>query len=81
MMPNPAVAPLRRTALAYALLLDGKRKEALPAWEEVVKSATATDFFSRAILARLQGGKPERALLPDPNAVNPFGAVVDKPGA
>lgn len=75
MTSNPALAPLQRAALAYALVLDGKRAEALPLWEEIVRSSPATDFFSRAVLAALEGKKPERPVLPDPNSVNPFGAL------
>ncbi len=76
--PDPAAASLKRIALGYALVLDGKRTEALPVWQEIVKSAAATDFFIRAVYTRLQGKPLERPLLPDPNSVNQFRAVLDK---
>jgi tetratricopeptide (TPR) repeat protein len=78
LMGGPALGALRRLALGYALLLDGKREAALPVWQEIVKTTPATDFFSRAVYLRLQGKSPERALLPDPNNVNQFSALADK---
>jgi len=74
----PAMAQFRRTALGYALLFDGKRAAAIPVWAEIVKSSPATDFFSRAIYARLLKQPETRPLLPDPNNVNQLRALLDK---
>jgi tetratricopeptide (TPR) repeat protein len=76
-MIAPALAQLRPQALGYALLLDGQRAAALPVWETIVKGRPATDFFSRAVYTRLQGKPPERPLLPDPNAINQFLAILE----
>ncbi len=73
----PNTAALRPMALGYALVLDGKRQAALPVWAGIVNNDPATDFFSRAIYARLQGKPIARPLLPDPANFNPFGAVPD----
>lgn len=77
-MIPPSATALRRLALGYALLLDGKREAALPVWEQIVKINPATDFFARAVYARLQGKTVERPLLPDPVALNQFSALLDK---
>ena len=68
---------VRAPALGYALILDGKRAAATQVWEKIVETAPATDFFSRAVLAKLKGEKPKFALLPDPNASNQMRALVD----
>ena len=73
----PNVTALRQMALGYALLLDGKRGEALPVWEQIVKSTTATDLFARAVYARLQGKPINRPLVPEPNNLNQFAAILD----
>jgi hypothetical protein len=72
------MAGLRRLALGYALLLDGKREAALPVWQQIVNANPATDFFARAVYARLQGIAPERPLLPDPGSLNQFQGILDK---
>ncbi len=77
-MIPPSMTSLRIMALGYALLLDGKREAALPVWRQIVNSNAATDFFARAVYARLQGKEPERPLLPDPASLNQFLAIVDK---
>jgi hypothetical protein len=69
---------IRVTALAYALLLDGKPKDALPYWQELVRATPATDFFSRAILNALEGRTDSRPIVPDPSAANQFGALLDQ---
>lgn len=74
----PSLTTLRDLALGYALILDGKREAALPVWERIVNTSTATDFFSRAVYAHLQGKKEEHALLPNPTAFNQFLAILDK---
>jgi hypothetical protein len=74
----PSMVALRRLALGYALVLDGKREAALPVWEQIVKTSGATDFFAKAIYARLQGKVLEHALLPDPVNLNQFAALPDK---
>jgi tetratricopeptide (TPR) repeat protein len=77
-MIPPSVTALRHLALGYALLLDGKREAALPVWEQIVRENPATDFFARAVYARLMGKTVERPLLPDPANLNQFSAVLDK---
>jgi tetratricopeptide (TPR) repeat protein len=72
-----ALAPLRPLALGYALLFDGQGAAALPVWEMIVKDRPATDFFTRAIYAHLQGKPPERPLVPDAAAFNEFLAVLE----
>jgi len=78
MMPGPSAAGVRRLALGYALLLDGKKQAALPVWQQIVAANSATDFFSRAIYARLHGEKPKVEPVPDPTGVNEFAAVLDR---
>jgi tetratricopeptide (TPR) repeat protein len=75
------VGHLRETALAYALLLDGKPKDALEYWQAGVKASPATDFYSRAVLSALEGKKLTNELVPDPNAVNQFACVLIKLGS
>jgi len=77
-MIPPSMAGLRRLTLGYALLLDGKREAALPVWAQIVNTNAATDFFARAVYARLQGITPERPMLPDPAALNQFQGILDK---
>jgi hypothetical protein len=76
-MIPPSMTALRKMALGYALLLDGKRKAALPVWEQIVDANGATDFFVHAVYARLQGKPLERPLLPDPGSLNQFLGIVD----
>ena len=75
-MIPPSVAALRPLALAYALILDDKREAALPVWKQVVERNSATDFFTRALYASLQGKAQNRPLLPDPASFNPFLALL-----
>lgn len=77
-MIPPSMAGLRRLALGYALLLDGKREAALPVWEQIVNTNPATDFFVRAVYTRLRGETLERPLLPDPVSLNQFQGILDK---
>jgi tetratricopeptide (TPR) repeat protein len=77
-MIPPSVTALRYLALGYALLLDGKREAALPVWKQIVDTNPATDFFARAVYARLQGKTVERPLVPDPVNLNQFSAILDK---
>ena len=77
-MIPPSQTSLRKVALGYALLLDGKREAALPVWEQIVKTNAATDFFSRAVYARLHGKTIERPLLPDSTSLNQFMGILDK---
>ncbi|HYA16294.1 MAG TPA: tetratricopeptide repeat protein [Bryobacteraceae bacterium] len=74
----PGIGQLRETALAYALLFDGKPKEALPYWQAAVKSTPATDFYSRTVVAALEGKKPANEMIPDPNAVNQFAGLLTR---
>ncbi|MGD1071054.1 MAG: tetratricopeptide repeat protein [Bryobacteraceae bacterium] len=77
MINGTGAAGFREIALGYALLLDGKKEAALPVWRKIAETTPATDFFSRAIYARLRGERPKLELTPDPSVVNPFGAVLD----
>jgi tetratricopeptide (TPR) repeat protein len=77
-MARPGQAALRLLALGYALVLDHQRVAALPVWERIVKASPATDFFSRAIYARLQGKVLERPLLPDPVNLNQFSCILER---
>ena len=77
MLPGPAAEAVRRLALGYALLLDGKRTEAIPVWQQIAQKSAATDFFTRAIATRLQGNPLQHPLIPDPNNLNQFAAVLD----
>jgi tetratricopeptide (TPR) repeat protein len=73
----PAVAAIRPLALGYALMFDGQGAAALPVWEMIASGRPATDFFTRAVYAHLQGKPPERPLVPDPAAFNQFLAVLE----
>jgi hypothetical protein len=42
-----------------------------------VESSPATDFFSRALLAKLNAQQPKLELLPDPLSVNQVRALAD----
>ncbi len=75
---EPQLAVLRDPALGYALILDGKKQAAVPVWEEIVKQSPGTDFFARAILARLKGASVDHTVVPDPVNLNPFAAIPDK---
>jgi hypothetical protein len=77
-MIPPSMGGLRRLALGYALLLDGKRDAALPVWEQIANTNAATDFFARAVYTRLRGLPLERPLLPDPVNLNQFQGILDK---
>lgn len=72
----PSAGVLRVMALGYALVLDGKGDAALPVWRQIVDTTSATDFFSRAVYARLQGQKPAHPLLPDSATLNQFSAIL-----
>ncbi len=74
----PQLAGLRDTALGYALVLDGKKQAAIPVWEQIVKEAPATDFFPRAMLARLKGQRLEHDAAPDPVGLTVFLSVLEK---
>jgi tetratricopeptide (TPR) repeat protein len=76
MIPS-SVMPLRQLCLGYALVLDGKREAAIPVWEQIAKANPATNFFPRAVLARLRAQPLDRPLLPDPNTLNQFAAIPD----
>jgi hypothetical protein len=67
---------LRPAALGYVLILDDKREAALMVWRQIVEKSSATDFFARAIYARLQGKPQERPVLPDPGNFNQFLALL-----
>ena len=58
-------------------MLDGKREDAARVWGRIVKASSATDFFVRAINARLEGKTLEHPLLPDPGSFNLFLALAE----
>ena len=72
------LAALHDLALGYALLLDGKRADSLPVWQNIVAKSGPSDFFAAAVLSRLRGEPLRRPLLPDPNSVNQFAGILDK---
>lgn len=74
---NGMAAAVRKSALAWALLLDGHRNEAEAAWSDLVADLPATDFFSHAVLTRLEHKTPP-PLVPQPDSVNPFEAMADE---
>ena len=76
MLASPGQEALRRLAVGYALLLDGKKSAALPVWKQISEAAPANDFDMRSAYERLQGRQPKLALLPIPAVVNPFAAVI-----
>jgi hypothetical protein len=78
MLPGAPFAAARRLALGYALLLDGKKAEALPAWESIDAASSPVDFPLRSVLPRLRGQQPKLAVLPNANAINQFAAVIDR---
>jgi tetratricopeptide (TPR) repeat protein len=77
MLRGPGAEAIRDPALGYALILDGKTDAAREVWTRIVQQAPATDFFSRAVLAKLKGEPVKFPLLPDPASVNPMRALVD----
>lgn len=76
-MADPNAAGVRRLTLGYALLLDGKRSDAIAAWKEIVEKQPASDFFARAVYGKLIGKPVTQPLLPEPNGVNHFAAILD----
>ena len=68
---------VRRLALTFALILDGKKDAARTVLDKLVETSPATDFFPRALLAKLKGEAPKLALLPDSSSVNQLRALVD----
>lgn len=78
MLPGPALNTVRRLALGYALLLDGKKEDALPVWEQIYSATPLGDFATRAVYTKLRGEQPKLAVLPNPNGVNQFAALIDK---
>jgi len=75
---SPAAESLRDMALGYALLLDHQKAAALTVWADLVKGSSATDFYARAMYARLQGKAIERPLVPSPASMNQFAAILDR---
>ena len=76
-LPQPANSALHDTVLAYALMLDKHPDAALPIWSKLMQQETGVDYFSRAVLTRLQGKPVERPLLPNPLQYNQFAAIID----
>ncbi len=75
MLPGPSLAGVRRLALGYALLLDGKKSDAIPVWEDISKAASAGDFPLHALRDSLKGVPTKLALVPNPDAINQFAAL------
>ena len=75
MLTGPNLAGVRRLALGYALILDGKAAASIPVWEEVARTATATDFVLQAMVEIVKGAKPKLALIPNPDAINQFAVL------
>ncbi len=78
LLAAPQLAPIRPMALGYALILDGKKQAAIPAWQEVVRQTPATDFTSRDILAKLEGRAAAYTSPADPMNFNPLAIVLSK---
>jgi Flp pilus assembly protein TadD len=78
MVTAPAAVALRRLAVGYALLLDGKKEAALPVWKEIAETTPANDFALRTVYARLRGEQPKMTAAPNPGSVNPFASVAEK---
>jgi len=74
---GPGAEAIRDPALGYALLFDGKTEAAREVWSRVVQESPATEFISRAVLAKLKGEPVKFALTPDPASVNPMRALID----
>jgi tetratricopeptide (TPR) repeat protein len=72
------VESVRRFTLGVALLLDGKKEAAQAVWDKIVAESSASDFFARAVDAKIRGEKPRFELVPDPTAVNELRALPDK---
>ncbi len=77
MLRGPGIEAAKRFALGVALLLDGRKQDALPIWEKIAQDAPGTDVFPRSIVARLKGEKPRTDLVPDSSGVNPLLALAD----
>ena len=77
MLAAPQFAQLRSAAVGYALILDGKKTDAIPVWEKLAAAAPATDFLPHTILARLKGQAVAHPAPPDPINFNEFSVVAD----
>ena len=75
MLAAPNLAGIRRLALGYALILDGKTAASIPVWEEVARTSAATDFALQSMVQIVKGTKPKLALIPNPDAVNQFAVL------
>jgi tetratricopeptide (TPR) repeat protein/TolB-like protein len=78
MLPAPGAAPLQKLAVAYALMLDGKRGAAMPLWKQISEEAKPTDFAMLAAWPMLKGEQPKLALVPDSGSLNSFAAALEK---
>ncbi len=79
MLPGPQLAGIRNLAVGYAILLDGKRAEAIPVWDRIITTVPPGDFPLHALYARLKGNQPKLAVVPSQLTVNQFAALIDKP--
>jgi hypothetical protein len=78
MLRGSGADSVRRLALGIALLLDGRKADAIPVWDKIADDAPGTDFFARNIDAKLKGEKPRVEMVPDSLAVNELLALPDK---
>ncbi len=78
LLPGAGVEAARRFALGVALALDGKKDEARRVWDTIVEQDSSTDFFARAVDAKLKGEKARLELIPDPMSVNELRALPEK---
>jgi Flp pilus assembly protein TadD len=74
----PSLGGLHDSALAWALILDGKKQAALPYWEKVAAARPATDFFTRDVLMLLKGEPVKTYAPPDVREWNQFAAAMSK---
>ena len=78
-MIPPSVMALRRLALGYALLLDGKREAALPVWEQIVEDESRHGFLRpRGLRAPAGENGWNGRFVPDPRHSESVPAVLDK---
>jgi tetratricopeptide (TPR) repeat protein len=78
LLRGPGIESARRFALGVALLLDGKKQDALPLWEQIAQDAPGTDFFPRILVAKLKGERLPVGMVPDSSTVNPLLALADQ---
>lgn len=78
MLQGNAAGNLRLLAVGYALILDDKANDAIQVWEQIVDRSPGTDFFLRDVLAKLQDQPVKQPIVPNPDDLNQFAAVLDR---